>query len=159
MPSTSLSSSTHFTPLHQHYHSIKSNHLPHHPLTSKMKSAIAFLTLACAVSAASLTPRDTLAVCNAKKGESCPQSGQRACENNGGHSVSSPPTHHIWMVCSIEQRLTWREDAVRRHLERQVQLDLRGQLPGFALALRLCRWSLQAQLRCQWFWCTSVSSC
>ncbi|KAF2438711.1 hypothetical protein P171DRAFT_423044 [Karstenula rhodostoma CBS 690.94] len=56
-----------------------------------MKSAIAILTLACAASAASipdaLLPRDALAICNAKKGESCPGAGVFACENNGGHSM------------------------------------------------------------------------
>ncbi|KAL5429832.1 hypothetical protein PMIN06_012387, partial [Paraphaeosphaeria minitans] len=55
-----------------------------------MKSAIIVFTFALASAAASipdaLAPRADLAVCNAKKGESCPGSGVFACENNGGHS-------------------------------------------------------------------------
>ncbi|KAK7189589.1 hypothetical protein DPSP01_001583 [Paraphaeosphaeria sporulosa] len=56
-----------------------------------MKSFAAIFALALAASAASipdtLAPRADLAICNAKKGESCPGSGAFACENNGGHSM------------------------------------------------------------------------
>jgi hypothetical protein len=88
-------------PVSFHFHPINYLTLPHRsPLSippisyqitsqnqafsSKMKSIIAVLTLACVASAATLAP---LAVCNGKAGQSCPQAGQRACENNGGHSV------------------------------------------------------------------------
>jgi hypothetical protein len=74
-------------------------------IPANMKSIIALLVTVCVASAASLGPRDSsaeslaprnfLAVCNAKRGESCAGSGQRACENNGGHSVRyySPRLH------------------------------------------------------------------
>jgi hypothetical protein len=64
-----------------------SEHFLYQTSSFNMKSIIALLTLACAVSAASLTPRAALAVCNGKSGQSCAQAGQRGCENNGGHSV------------------------------------------------------------------------
>ncbi|KAH4599477.1 hypothetical protein HBH82_203220 [Parastagonospora nodorum] len=46
-----------------------------------MKSIIALLALTCAAS------RAAAAICNAGRGDSCPQPNQRACENNGGHSM------------------------------------------------------------------------
>jgi hypothetical protein len=51
----------------------------------RMKSFIAILALACAASAATLTPR---AECHAKKLLACAKEGQMGCESNGGHSVS-----------------------------------------------------------------------
>ncbi|KAK3217079.1 hypothetical protein GRF29_1g1899879 [Pseudopithomyces chartarum] len=62
-----------------------------------MKSFLAMLALTCAASAATLAP---LAVCNARKGESCPGSNQRGCENNGGHSmlcVATSPGKYNWI--------------------------------------------------------------
>ncbi|OAL49112.1 hypothetical protein IQ07DRAFT_512308 [Pyrenochaeta sp. DS3sAY3a] len=65
-----------------------------------MKSFIAILTLAAVASAGALAPLNTLAVCNARRGESCPGSGQRGCENNGGHSmlcVTTSPGKFNWI--------------------------------------------------------------
>ncbi|KAH8722772.1 hypothetical protein GQ44DRAFT_686199 [Phaeosphaeriaceae sp. PMI808] len=62
-----------------------------------MKSIIAILTFACAASATSL---GALAICNAHRGESCPGSGVRACEDNGGHSmlcVATSPGKFNWI--------------------------------------------------------------
>ncbi|KAH5351833.1 hypothetical protein HBI33_214960 [Parastagonospora nodorum] len=56
-----------------------------------MKSFVAIIALATAASAASLSnplfQRAPAAVCNGHSGESCAQPNQRACEDNGGHSL------------------------------------------------------------------------
>lgn len=66
------------------------NTKPTSPNQFTMKSFLSILTLTSAAFAASVPTvfqRDALAICNAHRGESCPQSGQFGCENNGGHSV------------------------------------------------------------------------
>lgn len=90
-PDASISSTTSLS-----LYNSRLNYIFYQAFSSKMKNVIAIFALACVASAGTITP---LAVCNARKGDSCPQSGQRACENNGGHSVRQPPTWNAPQSC------------------------------------------------------------
>jgi hypothetical protein len=93
------------------------------PPLPKMKSLIAMLSLACAVSAVTvpegLLQRSAQAICNAKKGESCPGSGVFGCVRY----LPLPP-HQPEYSANFNPRRTTGATRYARYMPQHIDLPL-----------------------------------